>query len=247
MMAATGLLGAGPIACEGSRDVAVRVSIPGPDSAETPVSGIGLVALPYDRDSVLAALAASAASPRPSTAELDSLFHDFRAPFTSYSGTISKLDRLRDSTAVLQTRLDSMPRNSPEYRRLYAAFARLTDSLVAAQGQSERARIGLDRARAGFVPRAESLRTELRQWEDTTYAGYDSIVRNLALRRGRDGISDTTGADGWAHLQLRGGPWWIYGRSWDATDPNAEWYWNLPVDGDTVLLSSRSGRRQARY
>ena len=50
---------AGLIACERPRTVAVRVSIPGPDSVETPVTGIGLVALPYDRDSVLAALIAA--------------------------------------------------------------------------------------------------------------------------------------------------------------------------------------------
>ncbi|HET7469093.1 MAG TPA: hypothetical protein VFJ81_05430, partial [Gemmatimonadales bacterium] len=39
-------------ACEKPRPLAVRVSIPGPDSLETPVTGVGLVALPYDRDSV---------------------------------------------------------------------------------------------------------------------------------------------------------------------------------------------------
>jgi len=49
---------AGLVACERPRDVAVRVSIPGPDSVETPVTGVGLIALPYDRDSVLAALRA---------------------------------------------------------------------------------------------------------------------------------------------------------------------------------------------
>ncbi|MBA3556217.1 MAG: hypothetical protein H0W29_15875, partial [Gemmatimonadales bacterium] len=58
LVLAVALLAAATAACEGSRDLAVRVSIPGPDSVETPVSGIGLVALPYDRDSVLAALEA---------------------------------------------------------------------------------------------------------------------------------------------------------------------------------------------
>lgn len=55
------------------------------------------------------------------------------------------------------------------------------------------------------------------------------------------------GADGWAHFTLPAGDWWIYGRSWDATDPNAEWYWNLPVIDDTLLLSSRTGRQRRRY
>ena len=77
---------AGLAACERPRDVAVRVSIPGPDSVETPVTGVGLIALPYDRDSVLAALEASARSPRPDTTALDSLFRAFRVPFVSYTG-----------------------------------------------------------------------------------------------------------------------------------------------------------------
>ena len=46
---------------------------------------------------------------------------------------------------------------------------------------------------------------------------------------------------------LPAGDWWIYGRSWDATDPNSEWYWNLPVSDDTMLLSSRTGRQRRRY
>ena len=55
MLAASLVALAGLTGCERPRDIAVRVSIPGPDSVETPVTGVGLVALPYDRDSVLAA------------------------------------------------------------------------------------------------------------------------------------------------------------------------------------------------
>ncbi|MGH7535130.1 MAG: hypothetical protein ACREMG_06050 [Gemmatimonadales bacterium] len=240
-------LAAGLAACERPRDVAVRVSIPGPDSLETPVSGIGLVALPYDRDSVLAALEAAAHHPRPATAALDSLFRQFRGPFTAYASATFRAGKLRDTLTTVKSALDSMPRNAPAYRQLYAVFTRLSDSLAAAQSESERARVELTRARADFVSRSESLRTLVRQWEDSTYRGYDSIVRNLALAGAREPITDTTRADGWAHFHLRPGRWWIYARSWDATDPNAEWYWNVPVSQDTMLLSSQAGRRQARY
>ncbi len=240
-------VGTGLLACERSRDVAVRVSIPGPDSLETPVTGIGLVALPYDRDSVLAALEAGAKNPRPGTAELDSLFQAFRQPFTNYSAATYRVGRLQDSLTELKSRLDSMPRNAAEYPELYARFTRLTDSLATAQRRGKKAREELDQARRGFVDRSDSLRALIRHWEDSTYRGYDSIVRNLALQRRREPVTDTTGSDGWARFHLRGGPWWVYGRSWDATDPNAEWYWNLPATGDTVLLSSRTGRRQPRY
>jgi hypothetical protein len=237
----------GLIACEHPRTVAVRVSIPGPDSVETPITGIGLVALPYDRDSVLNALARNARSPRPDTVELQRLFHEFRGPFTAYTATAFAAGQLRDSLERLKARLDSLPRGSDEYRERYGAFGRMNDSLAALQARTEQRHGELDRARAAFVERSETLRAAIRHWEDSTYLGYDSLTDALAAQRHRQPVTDTTGADGWAHFTLDDGPWWIYGRSWDATDPNAEWYWNVPVSSDTILLSSRAGRRRPRY
>jgi hypothetical protein len=246
-MLAAAAWAAGVAACERPRTIAVRVSIPGPDSVETPVTGIGLVALPYDRDSVLAALERTARAPRPDTTELQRLFHQFRGPFTAYTGSAFAAGQLRDSVERLKARLDSTPRGSAEYRERSAAFGRLNDSLTVLQRRTQERRAELDRARAAFVTRSESLRAAIRHWEDSTYAGYDSITDALAAQRHREPVTDTTGADGWAHFTLREGPWWIYGRSWDATDPNAEWYWNVPASSDTILLSSRTGRRRPRY
>lgn len=246
MLAAAGWM-AGLIACERPRTVAVRVSIPGPDSVETPVTGIGLVALPYDRDSVLAALARNARSPRPDTTELQRLFREFRGPFTAYTATAFAAGQLHDSLERLKARLDSLPRGSDEYRERYAAFGRLNDSMVALQGRSEQRRRALDQARAAFVERSETLRAAIRHWEDSTYRGYDSIVENLVRGRRRQPVTDTTDATGWAHFSLVPGAWWIYAQAWDTSDPNSQWYWNVPAAADTVLLSSRTGRRRPRY
>jgi hypothetical protein len=220
------------VACERPRDVAVRVSIPGPDSVETPVTGVGVIALPYDRDSVLRQLEARATTPRPDTAPLESLFAAFRGPFTAYSAVTLRLGKLRDSVAEAKAGPDSL---------------RLADSLRATEARAERARAELDRARRDFVGRSDSLRRRMRQWEDSTYQGWDSVVQGLARRSGRMAVTDTTGSQGWAHLRLAPGRWWVYARSWDAEDPNAEWYWNTPVTKDTLFLSSRTARRQIRY
>jgi hypothetical protein len=223
------------------------VLIPGPDSVPTPVSGLGLVALPYDRDSVLGALEARARTPRPPTAELDTLFAQFRGPFAAYSRDAFEAGRHRDSLATLKTKLDSLPRNAPEYRDHYGSFGRLTERLKELEAREAASRKALDAARGKFVSRSDSLRARLRAWEDSAYAGYDSIVRGITERSGRAGVGDTTDATGHASITLRGSPWWIYARSWDATDPNSEWYWNVPVTGDTVVLDPRSGRRRPRY
>ncbi len=221
--------------------------IPGPDSIPTPVSGLGLVALPYDRDSVLGALEARARTPRPATAELDTLFAQFREPFAAYSRAAWDAGRLRDSLALLKSRLDGLPRNAPEYRELYASFGRLSEGLKEPEAREAETRRALDAARGTFVSRSDPLRGRVRAWEDSAYSGYDSIVRGLTERSGRAAAADTTDATGRASFTLRGRPWWIYSRSWDATDPNSEWYWNVPVTGDTVVLDARSGRRRPRY
>ena len=227
--------------------MAVRVSIPGPDALETPASGVGVVALPYDRDSVLASLEAHAAHPRPHTVEMDTLFARFRGPFIAYTTTAYAAGQLRDSLAELQGRLDSLERGTPQYQSLHARLSRLSDSLASIEIRGQRARATLSHARADFVSRSETLRTAIRQWEDSTYRGWDSIVERLAKARGLEPATDTTDATGWARFTLAPGKWWIYARAWDTSDPNSEWYWNVPVDGDTVLLSSRTGQQRPRY
>jgi hypothetical protein len=233
--------------CQSERTVAVRVSIPDADSLETPAAGVGVIALPYDRDSVLAGLEARARTPRPHTAALDSLFARFRGPFTTYSRISYAASALRDSVDALRRDLEGTRPGSPEHRLLSARVRRMSDSLTALETRTERAREHLDRARSEFVQRSETLRAAVRRWEDSTYRGYDSIVERLGGSRGREATTDTTGETGWAHFTLRSGPWWLYARAWDTSDPNAEWYWNVPVDGDTILLSSRTGRRRSRY
>lgn len=225
----------------------VRVSIPGPDSVTAPVPGVGLIALPYNRDSVLHALAAAAPTPRPSTAELDTLFQRFRAPFSEYASASLETEKLRGTLGALKARLDSLPRNAPEYRTLYAEFGQQSSALTRAEERERAARQVLDTARSTFIAHSDSLRARVRLWEDSTYRGYDSIVRGLARARGLIPVTDTTGPDGWARFRLPGGPWWIYARSWDATDPNAEWYWNIRVTGDTVKLDEHSGLRRPKY
>jgi hypothetical protein len=235
------LVAAMVLACQSKREVAVRVSIPDVDSRETPAAGVGVIALPYNRDSILASLEARARTPRPQTAALDSLFARFRGPFTSYTSLSYRASQLRDSLEHLQQTRDSTSAPRP------AQIRRMRDSLASLDRQVERARSELERARADFVAQSGPLRTAVRRWEDSTYQGYDSIVQNLTKALGREAATDTTDQTGWAHFTLSPGDWWIYARAWDTSDPNAAWYWNVPVQGDTVLLSSRTGKQKPRY
>ena len=50
-------------ACGGPREVTVKVTLPDMDGVETPASGVSVVALPYNRDSLLATLERAQGTP----------------------------------------------------------------------------------------------------------------------------------------------------------------------------------------
>lgn len=231
----------------GGRKVRIDVAIPGPDSVDAPVAGLPLILLSYDRDSIITLLESRAAAPVSTTRPLDSLFQAFRGPFAAYARAALRTRKLEDSLSQLRVRLDSLPRTAPDYAELYRRFAIMSDTLKSATARREKSRADLDRVRAALGPRIDSLRDRMSRWQDSTYKGYDSIVGKLNDRIGQQPIPDTTGTDGSTTVTLPNGSWWVYARSWDAEDPNAEWYWNVPVTGDRVVLDRRTGKRRARY
>ena len=206
-----------------------------------------MVALPYDRDSIIAALTVRAITPRPDVALLDSLFARFRRPFAAYAMAADKAARLQDSLGRVKVGLDSLPRESPAYRMLYGTFVALGIERAAADKQRDSLQRALKSARAAFGTRSDSTRAALRAWEDSTYRDYEKITQQLSRDAGLQPATDTTGVEGTAALVLKKGRWWIYARSWDALDPNAEWYWSVPVRGDSLTLSPENARRRPRY
>jgi len=202
--------------------------------------------LPYDRDSLLRELESRAPTPRPSTARLDSLFQEFRGPFTELLRASERADRLRGARDSVRARLDALTRDDPSYSALYDRHRTLEDSLTQAIAEVEGRRATLASARERVAPEVDSLRAEIRTWQDIAYRSYDSITSALARRTADGALTDSTGADGWATVKVPSGGWWIYARAVNLLDPNAEWYWNLPVVGDTIRLSPSNGRSRPR-
>ena len=234
------------VACTG-RDATIEVIIPGPDSVEAPVPGVGLVALPYDRDSVIRELERVTPRPAALTRELDSLFQVFRGPFTAYAGVAFRARTLERALAEIRARLDTMPRASASYDSLYRVFGSRSDSLTRLVRERDDAQATLRRTRNAVGDRIDSLRAAMSRWQDSAYRDYESITKSLTAGLGREPVADSTGPDGRATLHLPRGEWWIYARSWDPWDPNAEWYWNVPARGSRIVLDRSSGRRTPRY
>ena len=231
-----------------SSETVVRVLIPGPDSVPTPVSGLGLVALPYDRDSVLAALEARARTPRPPTAELDTLFAQFRGPFAAYSQAAFEAGRLRDTLAALKTTA-----RQPAAQRSRIPRP-LRDLRPAERASSRRPRHGRARPARRSMPPAE-LREPQRlaaragrapgkivPTRGTTASCAGITERSRPRRRGghhRCHRSRQLHPSGRALVDLRA----LVGCHRSQLGVVLE----RAGQGDTVVLDRRSGRRRPRY
>ncbi len=208
---------------------------------------LGLVALPYDRDSLLQVLEAGNPKPVALTRPMDSLFQMFRGPFIAYAAAAYRLAALDRSLTQRKAQMDSLPRTSPVYDSLYRAFAGGSDSLAVLKHLRDDAQHRLGEYRIKVGEPLDSLRQLMSTWEDSTYRSYDSLTKVLGSGIGKEPIADSTDATGKATLTLPPGDWWIYARSWDTWDPNSEWYWNVPVKGDRITLDRATGRRVPRY
>ena len=234
-------------ACNGPSEVTVEVSVPDLEGNPTVAPNLPLVILPYDRDSLLGVLESEAPRQRPHVGVLDSLFAAFRVPYLEVARAARMVGRYRDSMTTLKAAMDTLLRGDEAYRLRFQLFAQLSDSLKRSEARRDRATAALRQARLTFVPLSDSLRQEVRVWEETTFRRYDSLVTGLADQTGRTGLVDTTDSAGRATIRLGQGTWWVYARAWDVTDPNSEWYWNVQLAGDTVRLDSRNGSRLPTY
>lgn len=214
------------------------MTIPDATGQLGPAAGVTVMALPYDRDSLLASMENEAPTPRPHTSELDSLFQRFREPFAESTRLAVLVERLRDSLE----RTAEDPSAGGTRRALEDSLARLS---VAREAAVRR----LDEVRAEVAPRIDSLRAEVRAWEAETFRNWAETTSSLSSGRLVAGITDTTRFDGTARLYLppSGRSWWVYGRSFNSGDPNSEWYWNLPVTGSRLVLDTSTGRLRPRY
>ena len=215
------------LGCKGPRYVTVQVEIPDLDGNLTPLRGVTVTALPFDRDSLVRAMEQEHGGSRPHVARLDSLYDVFRQPFLAYFRADQRRAAVRDSVSRGQ-----LPRSA----------------LDSAEADAVAAREALNKVRTAVSGPIDSLRAEVSHWEDSTYRGFDRRAKTLMDSTGGKPISDTTNASGTTKLTLRPlpGGWWISANSWDPLDPNRIWYWNVKVEGDTVRLDDKTGQHRSR-
>jgi len=212
----------------GAREVTVSIAIPDLDGTLTPASGIAVTALPFDRDSLVHTMEARAGSSRPGTEALDSLFALYREPFLEYFRAGRARAAARDSLAA-------------------GSRSQATHDRVEARYQA--ARIQLERRRAELDPAIDSLRAAVREWEHSTYRGFDTLASRLSEGRGREIVTDTTDAQGIAQLRIPPSTlqWRVTASAWNVSDPNAVWYWSVAANADSVALDPANATKRGRY
>ncbi len=191
-----------------------------------PLGGVRVALVSFDRDSLRRAVEADATSPRPNTDQLDSLFQRFRGPYQQVLELARARDDLRD-------------------RIREGNSSAIADSLAPVEQAYADADRVLAETRRQLQPQIEALRKSLRAWDRTVAPQFDSLSSQLA--RGRRPIIDSTDATGWTHFEIPPGPWWVVAWVLNPNDPNSQWYWNLPLTGDTLHLTNATGHLRPRY
>ncbi len=225
--------------CSRSTQLAVRAVAEGPDGEEIGQGQVEIRLLPYDRDSIFAALGAVATQSEPEPpADLIELRDSVALAQQRWTEAEAAWNEVRSDLQTLSERMQQMNRSSDEYFTAYARF----ENLESQEGRLDRGKQGyFDRfteLQGSYRARADSFNAVTEAWGDVTFEDYGEIVDSLIEARGEE-LSDTTDANGWAYYSVPRGTWYVYTRSKMVFE---ELYWNLAYasqgGADTLVLNA---------
>lgn len=231
------VLAAGLAACGGNQ-VAVQVSDENPQGELQPREDVVVDFLPYDRDSIFEALESQAAEPRPEIPDtLRTLYAEIIDRQEEWRSAESRWQQWRDSLQALSSAMEGMDESSADYKEMYSAFTDLEPKVQALNEQKNQAFAAFDSLQTRTLNFADSIQALRDTWSQTAYESYVEITDSIVEARGREVVTDTTGAGGWVDVTLPGGQWWVHART---QRPFEEVYWNVPLNPaqtDTLRLT----------
>ncbi len=234
-----------PLAGCGGGEVTVQVMGDQVEGESAPVSDLPVSFIPYDRDSVFDALAATAPEPEPSMdPELVAATEEVARLQAEWRSTEDEWATVRDSLKNLSDRLQNMDPRSREYRQLYEQFNQLDQRESRLRRENEAAFAAFDSLQRATLRRSDSMRAVMEAWEEVAFENYLDVVAELEEARGAETIEDTTDADGFVRQRLRGSPWYV------STRLPTQWghlYWNIRIDpagADTLILTPDLAERR---
>ena len=206
----------------------------------TPIPGLVVRALPYDRDAIFDSLRAAYTAAEPEIpADLTQLRDSIAAASQQWSEMNATWAEGRDSLRTLLETMQATPRTNPRYLPMFNRYNALDREVSAAKQASDQAFARFEALNQRYATQAEETKLAREQWADAAYADIDRVI-DARLREMRlTEHVDTTDANGIARFRgLRAGDWWIHAR-YDL--PFNELYWNVPIqaEGEMELQLSR--------
>ena len=220
-------------ACDGG-EVVVQVYTE-QDGQPTPVSGLPVRALPYDRNAIFDSLRAEYGTPEPEVPqELNALRDSIAAANQQWSQMNARWAEGLDSLRILRDAMDQIPRMNPRYLPMFNRFNALEREVNTAKQQSDASFARFEALNDRYATRADETRLAREQWADAAYADIDRVIDSRLREMRLQEAVDTTDANGVARFRgLRRGDWWIHAR-YDL--PFDELYWNVPLEAGTQEL-----------
>ena len=227
----------------GSR-VTVQVAVD--EAAAEPADDLEVQFLPFDRDSLFAAIMADASTPEPEIpADLEQASVTEQELREEWSAAESEWNNVRDEMRTINTRLEDLDQRSREYLELFEQFDDLEGRERTLDRRRQAAFDAFSDMQQATQQRVDSICIVIDSWEEMAFADYMALEADLLVALGRQMLADTTDADGFASAPISGGPWWIHSRVNTAA---GELYWNVVVDEaptDTLrLVPSNAELRQ---
>lgn len=217
-------------ACGGSELTVVVLSEA--EGVQIPVANQEIVLLPFNRDSVFDALAASAEEPEPQIPDdLEAQFAQVAALQEDWRVAEAEWAEARESLQSLSERLQRLDRRSREYQQLYRQFDGLEGTERRLNNARQEAFQTFDDLQKQTLTRSDSVRAVIEAWEDIALMDYSEIEAAILEAEGREIVYDTTDATGAATSSLRSGTWYVHTR---LPRPFSELYWNVLVDPSTT-------------
>ncbi|UCF40470.1 MAG: hypothetical protein JSW43_12175 [Gemmatimonadota bacterium] len=218
---------------------------------EEPLSGLRVLAYPFDPDRILDSLAARATRPQPRFPELERELAEYQPASDSGLRAASQPWRaLRDTVAALSDSLNRMDRRSPAYARMYERFRGLYARLAQRAAERDAALREVNGDHVDLARRAQAAAESLRVWELEAFAAYGEAAQTALQRSGYTVLEVSTDQAGAAELELPRGAWWVIARWTDPHNPFQEYYWNVPLTTSgwlPVYLPLMQGNARRRW
>lgn len=227
------------LAACGGGEVVVKATSSTEASEPSPVEEMVVTFIPYDRDSIFSALDRQAETSRPEIPQsLRDRFDEVIEAQREWRTAEEEWTGVRDSLETLSQQMEGLDRTGSEYRQLFDRFDELEGQVGALERRKDRLFQRFDSLQRSVVQQSDSVRAEIRNWEEEAYHGYVDLTDSILRAHGVELRRDTTDARGIARASLPAGDWWVYART--APGPYEELYWNIhvvPGEVDTLRLS----------